>query len=384
MTASIVASSGTNMSSYAEQVVYRATGAEDCISANKWLKITRDGSIFPWAEGRSVEYAVQNFSREAIWSAAFESGGPKVTTVVHAPGDLTSHQVQAGTRLPKDFLREARSVWLRDDEYLALKKTPLTNEKGDEYSHIRIANWTMTHSAKLTSKSRDGLGVPLKLCVYVAGASVASYYPDVSGKRFSKRFKRDVIDYVETVQFALLNSETGATIERYGPHHHAFAVPGDARPERRGSNHFGCFCYNVIQAGGWGSKHPLVVSTLPGLDPLLALLLAHLAHKEFSLPNIKAAVKPDFPDDPTIKDVNEPPLDPDRMRAAFSLFDTDADGRLTEADVERILTMKVDGHAPLTKVQVARLLAKFAGHDGISFEELVVAWTPPSTQTQII
>ena len=371
------------MSSHAEQVVYRAASEDDCIPANKWLKITREGSVFPWAEGRSVEYAVENFSRKAIWSAKFEDGGPKVTCVVHSPGDLTSHEVQSGTRLPKDFLREARSVWLRDDEYIALRPTPSKTAKGDEYSHVRIANWTMTHSAKLTCSSRgEGLGVPLKLSVYVAGVSVASYYPDVSGKRFAKRFKKDVTHYVETVQFALLNAETGATIERYGPHHHAFAVPGDARPVRRDSKTFSCFCYNVIQAGGWGSKRPLVVSTLPGLDPLLALLLAHMAHKEFSLPNIKAAVSPAFPDDPTAKDDNEVPLDPERMRAAFSVFDTDGDGKLSEADVERILTMKVDGHTPLTKVQVARLLAKYGGHQGINCEDLVVAWTPPKPQAQ--
>ena len=96
-----------------------------------------------------------------------------------------------------------------------------------------------------------------------------------------------------------------------------------------------------------------------------------MAHKEFSLPNIKAAVSPAFPDDPTAKDDNEVPLDPERMRAAFSVFDTDGDGKLSEADVERILTMKVDGHTPLTKVQVARLLAKYGGHQGINCEDLV-------------
>ena len=51
------------MSSHAEQVAYPAKAEDDCIPANKWLKITREGSVFPWAEGRSVEYAVENFAQ---------------------------------------------------------------------------------------------------------------------------------------------------------------------------------------------------------------------------------------------------------------------------------------------------------------------------------
>ena len=61
----------------------------------------------------------------------------------------------------------------------------------------------------------------------------------------------------------------------------------------------------------------------------------------------------------------------------FSLFDTDDDGRLSRADVARILTLEAEGAAPLSIPQVDKLLAKFTG-EMLDIGQIAEAWAPPT------
>ena len=361
-----------------ECVVYRAASAEDCIAANKWMVLTRDGPALAYAriaraagKAASTKYAIENFVRtdgagQTLWSATF--GAPPTTKAeVRAPGTAPTMEK------PKSLVH-ATELWSSDDKYTKLAEEA---SGGKQPAATLLANWTVTHTASIASPSREGLGVPLKLSVLASGGAVARYFKDAKG------WKKDVKTFVDVVQFALLNAETGASIPLLGPHGHSFSVPGDAR-EKAGTNSYGCFCYNAMQAGGLASKHPLIVGTLPEFDPALALLLAYVAHKEIDAKAIKAALKLDFPAAPSdaapaAAPAVAPPPTTDEIRDALALFDTDADGKLSTAQVSAILTMEAEGATPLSAAQVERLLAKLklvATGEGVSLDAIAATWAP--------
>merc|ERR1711972_241233 len=74
-----------------------------------------------------------------------------------------------------------------------------------------------------------------------------------------------------------------------------FTVHGDSTDW---TNNYATKLFTVQQSGGWFTKEPPTVSTQAGVDPVLALLIAHLCTREFSTSQIKSNFHPNFPHSP--------------------------------------------------------------------------------------
>ena len=74
-----------------------------------------------------------------------------------------------------------------------------------------------------------------------------------------------------------------------------FTVHGDSTDW---TNNYSTKFFDVQQRGGWFTKEPPTITTKAGVDPALALLIAHLCTKEFSTKQIKRNFNPHFPYNP--------------------------------------------------------------------------------------
>ena len=65
--------------------------------------------------------------------------------------------------------------------------------------------------------------------------------------------------------------------------------------------------FTTVVEGGWFSKATYITSTKPGVDPALALLVAHLCYTEYSVAEIKADLRPNTPNLPPRSFFYQPP-----------------------------------------------------------------------------
>ena len=79
------------------------------------------------------------------------------------------------------------------------------------------------------------------------------------------------------------------------------------------------------------------------------------------------------------------PPTPETVRAAFEVFDTNRDGRLSQAELRGLLCRPTSGAIPLTDEQLEQVFQRFdANNDGFfSIDELTVAWSAPIGIEQI-
>ena len=102
---------------------------------------------------------------------------------------------------------------------------------------------------------------------------------------------------MDFVQFAVCDAASGlAVVDQAQQQPVVFTVRGDSTDW---TNNYATKLFDVQQGGGgWLSKAPPTVTTKAGVDPALALLIAHLCTREFSTANIKENFHPDFPHNP--------------------------------------------------------------------------------------
>jgi hypothetical protein len=118
----------------------------------------------------------------------------------------------------------------------------------------------------------------------------------------TRRWEKDVREYVDVVQFTLVTASAGPSwaegqllaLPDGSPA--TWSLPGSAS---EWTQNYDTPYFTVQQTGGWFSKDPPRIITKPGLDPALCLLIGHLATTEFSVGGIKDALRPDFPYEPT-------------------------------------------------------------------------------------
>lgn len=200
--------------------------------------------------------------------------------------------------------------WGNDDYYLGRRTWDPRN-----YVTTLFINWTMQSHANLTSTMRTGFGCPVTLSVYACGTALARYYQreepiydrrqhgcDEDGNPRYEEVKvgtrlvwdKDVSEYVDYVQFCVLNSQTQQPIVDANGMPCIFTINGDATDF---ANNYSSQFFTVQQSGGWFNNEPVVVDTAPQTDPTLAILLAHLCTREFSTSEIKDNFHPMFPRD---------------------------------------------------------------------------------------
>jgi hypothetical protein len=110
-----------------------------------------------------------------------------------------------------------------------------------------------------------------------------------------RRWERHEREYVDFVQFAVCDLASGQpVVDQFGAAV-VFTVHGDSTDW---TNNYGTKFFDVQQRGGWFTKDPPTITTKAGVDPALALLIAHLCTKEFSTAQIKSNFHPRFPYDP--------------------------------------------------------------------------------------
>jgi len=179
-----------------------------------------------------------------------------------------------------------------------------------DYRTTLMLNWNMQTEASLTSMVRSGFGFPVKLVVYAQGTAVARYFEveepiyEDRGEGENRervqvgtrtRWERHEREYVDFVQFAVCDVVSGQPVIDQWNQPVVFTVHGDSTDW---TNNYSTKFFDVQQRGGWFTKEPPTITTKAGVDPALALLIAHLCTKEFSTKQIKRNFNPHFPYNP--------------------------------------------------------------------------------------
>ena len=267
------------------------------VEENRWLFLNKSGS----KRGRECEIAVENYVRE-------DPENPKLGQVLWKAKFFDSPYFQQQLRDPNQpnmasmfmgFVQDSRR-W-GNDAYYMNRHTGWSSFFDPITLYI---NWTMQTSADLEAGTRKNpYGAALKLGVYACGTSVARYnkrretIQDSEGRVIGHKehWEKDVAEYVDAVHFVVANAATQAPVALPDGSPAAWMLPGDASDW---VNNYDTPFFKVRQEGGWFTKQPPQLTTRPGLDPILGLLLGHLATSEFSARAIKEDYRPEFPYDP--------------------------------------------------------------------------------------
>ena len=156
-----------------------------------------------------------------------------------------------------------------------------------DYVCTLFINWTMRSGATLTSAMRTGWGFPVQIGVYAQGTAVARYY-EVDVPVYDQRqvgvnddgspvfervqvgvrteWQKHVREYVDYVQFALLNAQTGVPVIMSDGNACVLNVPGDATDWT--SNYSTPFF--TVRQQGWFTKEPPTVDTHRASTPRAA------------------------------------------------------------------------------------------------------------------
>jgi hypothetical protein len=204
-----------------------------------------------------------------------------------------------------------------DQRYLAMLRTRRTHHHC-EHLATAICNFHMNAGATLSSYGAamgcGGLPIPPRKCfgrdvclnVQALGTAACRWYKvtrestDEDGRvSYHTSIERDTMEHVDVTEFALLDRadptlRTVVTIPATGVPV-AFGMTGDVTDD---TANYDCPLFTVRQNGGFWSNDPPCVTTKPGVDPALAILLSHLMLKEYSTKEIKKDFKPQFPFQP--------------------------------------------------------------------------------------
>jgi len=286
-------------------------GLGEAEEANRWLFLNKSGSTW----GGNCKMAVENFIRE-------KPDNPKEGQILWEADFVDSPYFQQYLRVPDSakfgvMLNElggalggfGMGMGFQDDDYYY-------NHGGGwsrDYVCTLFINWTLNTHAKMRTETRQGYGCDLKLGVFASGTAVARYYEveehheerddegNVKRRWTTKRWEKDVREYVDIVQFCLVTGNAGPGFQEGqllalpdgSPA--KWQLPGDASDW---TQNYDTPYFAVQQEGGWFSKKDKKIITKPMLDPALCLLIGHLGTSEFSAAGIKEAFHPDFPYDP--------------------------------------------------------------------------------------
>lgn len=296
-----------------EYIVYQGEQADE---AAKWLLLSKNGSTFE----RATTIELENFVRgsnpedrkkgELLWACAL-GDKPEFKQLLHREGALS------------DQIRDQLHPSLCTVQVGGLSNSPLPPwaDWGTDGTYTNIGTigsgtnfnirWSMSASVLLTSGTRMGPRIgsvqgssALSLQVFAAGTAVCVYQLKARGpdkEEGRQRWEQNVTEIVNTVQFQLID-ESGSVVKVAGMPA-AWAVPGDSKfgtPQPESLN-WDCPLFTVAQGGGVGlfDSQPPVFSTKAGVDPTLAIAVAHLATHEFSVSGVKKAFRPNFPRNPT-------------------------------------------------------------------------------------
>lgn len=168
-----------------------------------------------------------------------------------------------------------------------------------------LSSTTVQTMADLSSTMRKGWGFKVRLRVYACGTAVARYRQeriertyDEGGKtrkEVSYEWRHDTREYVDSIQFQLERADTGQPIVTTDGQPALWTIQGDVNEYEA---NWACPLFSVQQGGTWTGPEPPVVTTPSGVDPTMALMLAHLATHNFAPKGIKEALRPKFPEHP--------------------------------------------------------------------------------------
>mmetsp|Transcript_14260 Transcript_14260/g.32001 ORF Transcript_14260/g.32001 Transcript_14260/m.32001 type:complete len:347 (+) Transcript_14260:83-1123(+) len=103
-----------------------------------------------------------------------------------------------------------------------------------------------------------------------------------------RRTEKNETEFVDRVEFRLT---VGGALWC------SWVVQGDSH-HPQGDCSVNCALFDATVKGGWYSGANTVVKTAPGVDPALALMLAHLCMTEYSVAELKADLHPNTPSEP--------------------------------------------------------------------------------------
>jgi hypothetical protein len=87
-----------------------------------------------------------------------------------------------------------------------------------------------------------------------------------------------------------------------------WVVRGDTHYNNGDTCTIDCPLFTTQIQGGWFAKTCYITTTKPGLDPALALLIAHLCYTEYSVAEIKGDLRPNTPMSPPRTFMYQPPM----------------------------------------------------------------------------
>ena len=290
------------------------TKGENCIRHNSWFFLNKSGD-----RGGKVCVELENFVRgkdpnnakrgQLLWRADFTER-PHFWQNVREPGSPAGdfpfalpHMIQWGGEADLGYTQ--RLVKSRSRRYPygypRLKKTLICNFH--MITHATLASdGSEIACSGVPILPRKAFGRDVCLRVQAFGTAVAKYYEvqqkhkDDNGRTYyTYHMMMDMTEHVELTEFALLDrndlsmntavvSDTGEPV--------VFVFCGDISDN---TANYECPLFTVVQNGGFWSNYPPCVTTKPGCDPALAILIAHLMLKEYSTKEIKNDFRPLFP-----------------------------------------------------------------------------------------
>ena len=290
------------------------TKGENCIRHNSWFFLNKSGD-----RGGKVCVELENFVRgkdpnnakrgQLLWRADFTER-PHFWQNVREPGSPAGdfpfalpHMIQWGGEADLEYTH--RLVKSRSRRYPygypRLKKTLICNFH--MITHATLASdGSEIACSGVPILPRKAFGRDVCLRVQAFGTAVAKYYEvqqkhkDDNGRTYyTYHMMMDMTEHVELTEFALLDrndlsmntavvSDTGEPV--------VFVFCGDISDN---TANYECPLFTVVQNGGFWSNYPPCVTTKPGCDPALAILIAHLMLKEYSTKEIKNDFRPLFP-----------------------------------------------------------------------------------------
>ena len=300
------------------------TKGENCIRDNSWFFLNKSGD-----RGGKVCVELENFVRgkdpnnakrgQLLWRADFTER-PHFWQNVREPGSPAGdfpfalpHMIQWGGEADLGYTRLVKARRRTGGRYPQLKKTLICNFH--MITHATLASdGSEIACSGVPILPRKAFGRDVCLRVQAFGTAVAKYYlqryrheRDNGRSYYTYHMEMDMTEHVELTEFALLDrndlsmntavvSDTGEPV--------VFVFCGDITDN---TANYECPLFTVVQNGGFWSNYPPCVTTKPGCDPALAILIAHLMLKEYSTKEIKNDFRPLFPDAEEFRDSTDEP-----------------------------------------------------------------------------
>jgi hypothetical protein len=210
-------------------------------------------------------------------------------------------------QLEGDELYIERGQEPADEVYFNGSKHAMVRSKPDpDKGHPRrVRKWALRATVAVEPGTRgNGVAAGFTLSVIARGTSICSYdtpiqnrnrHHDPHGGCFANKWELATDSFVDTLAFQLVQVDSGEVVA-------AWDIPGDAPvpgtspatrspPPPAADLALRNALFSMQMRGGWASPSPKpLLTTAPGWDPCLALLVAELVAYELSPGAIKAAL----------------------------------------------------------------------------------------------